>query len=45
MHCRKLKELYLLAQQLLRKYLATDVKFPESRSLTGRLLYWDHLRD
>ena len=22
-----------------------DVKFPESRSLTGRLLYWDHLRD
>ena len=22
-----------------------DVKFPESRSLTRRLLYWDHLRD
>ena len=22
-----------------------DVKFPKSRSLTGRLLYWDHLRD
>ena len=22
-----------------------DVKFPESRSMTGRLLYWDHLRD
>ena len=22
-----------------------DVKFPESRSITGRLLYWDHLRD
>ena len=22
-----------------------DVKFPEPRSLTGRLLFWDHLRD
>ena len=22
-----------------------DIKFPESRSMTGRLLYWDHLRD
>ena len=22
-----------------------DIKFPESRSMTGRLLHWDHLRD
>ena len=22
-----------------------DIKFPEARSMTGRLLYWDHLRD
>ena len=46
MPCRKLRRALPFGATVAAQVLGhRDVKFPESRSMTGRLLYWDHLRD
>ena len=43
---RKLRDLLPFGATVAAQVLGhRDIKFPESRSMTGRLLYWDHLRD
>ena len=44
--CKSLRNLYLFGSTVVAQVLGhRDVKFLDSRSITGRLLYWDHLRD
>ena len=42
---KRLRSLYLLAVLWLQALGHREVKFPEPRSITGRLLFWDRLRD
>ena len=46
MLCKSLRNLLPFGSTVVAQVLGhRDVKFPGSRSITGRLLYWDHLRD